>query len=128
MSLTYRDYYHRGAGADQAMQGHHGFTWRAILDTIDIDLAGRRVLDAGCNQGGFLRLLVDEFGIADGHGYDPASGSIEDARRLVGDRPLSFEAATTVPAGWSNFDVAFSHEVLYVLHDIPSHAKALHAA
>ena len=80
--------YWRGAAEDEAMQDEHGFLWRALLDTIDIDLAGRRVLDAGCNRGGFLRLLVDESGIAEGYGYDPASGAIDDARRLAGQRPL----------------------------------------
>lgn len=120
--------YWRGAVEDEAMQVEHGFIWRAILDTIDVELADRRVLDAGCNRGGFLRLLADQCGIAEGYGYDPASGAIDDARRLAGGRPLRFEAATTVPAGWTGFDVAFSHEVLYLLHDLQSHAAALHAA
>ena len=93
------DPYWRGAADDEAMQDEHDFLWRAMLDTIDMDLAGRRVLDAGCNRGGFLRLLVDEAGIAEGRGYDPASGAIEDARRLAGQRPLTFETAVTPPAG-----------------------------
>jgi hypothetical protein len=74
--------YWRGAVEDEAMQDEHGFIWRAILDTIDTDLAGCRTLDVGCNRGGFLRLLVDHSGIAEGYGYDPASGAIDDARRL----------------------------------------------
>ena len=110
------------------MQEEHGFLWRAMLDTVGIDLAGRRVLDAGCNRGGFLRLLVDDARIAEGWGYDPAAGAIDDARRLAGQRPLTFEAATTVPAGWVDFDVAFSHEVLYLLHDLAAHAAATFAA
>lgn len=118
----------RGAAEDEAMQDEHGFLWRAILNTIDIDLTGRRVLDAGCNRGGFLRLLVDESGIAEGHGYDPASGATDDARRLTGRRPLTFETADTVPDGWAGFDAAFSHEVLYLLHDLTSHAAATFAA
>ncbi len=122
------DAYWQSAAEDEAMQDEHGFIWRAMLDTIDVDLAGRRVLDAGCNRGGFLRLLVDDAKIAEGHGFDPASGAIDDARRLAGDRPLTFEAADTVPAGWRGFDVAFSHEVLYLLHDLRSHAAAVHAA
>ena len=122
------DAYWQSAAEDEAMQDEHGFIWRALLDTIDVDLAGRRVLDAGCNRGGFLRLLVDDAEIAAGHGFDPASGAIDDARRLAGDRPLTFEAADTVPAGWRGFDVAFSHEVLYLLHDLRSHAAAVHAA
>jgi len=59
---------------DAAMQAEHGFMWRALLDTVDVDVRGRRALDAGCNQGGFLRLLCDERGIASGYGYDPAAG------------------------------------------------------
>jgi len=125
---TVSDRYWQGADEDAAMQEEHGFIWRAILDTIDIDLAGLRVLDAGCNRGGFLRLLVDESRIEHGFGYDPAAGAIEDARRLAGDRPLTFQAAETVPTGWTRFDAAFSHEVLYVLHDLASHAAAMFAA
>jgi SAM-dependent methyltransferase len=122
------DPYWRGAAEDEAMQDEHGFLWRALLDTIDVDLAGRRVLDAGCNRGGFLRLLADESGIAEGWGYDPASGAVDDARRLAGERPLTFAAADTVPDGWSGFGAAFSHEVLYLLHDLGSHAAAVFAA
>jgi SAM-dependent methyltransferase len=107
------------------MQDAHGFVWEAMLDTIDADLTGTRVLDVGCNQGGFLRLLSDAGGIAEGRGYDPASGAIEDARRLAGRRPLHFEVADSVPAGWGNFDVAFSHEVLYLIHDMSAHADAI---
>ena len=120
--------YWRGAAEDEAMQDEHGFIWLAMLDTITEDLAGRRVLDAGCNRGGFLRLLVDTCGIGHGFGYDPASAAISDARRLAGARPLTFEAADTVPAEWAAFDIAFSHEVLYLLRDLPSHAEAMAAS
>jgi len=34
----------------------------------------------------------------------------------------------SVPTGWNGFDVAFSHEVLYLLHDLTSHAAAIHRA
>jgi SAM-dependent methyltransferase len=117
--------YWRGAAEDEAMQDEHGFIWKAMLDTVDTDLTGKRVLDAGCNRGGFLRLLVDSEGISEGYGYDPASGAISDARRLTGDRPLSFEVATTVPDSWGDFDLAFSHEVLYLLEDLVAHASSL---
>jgi SAM-dependent methyltransferase len=118
--------YWQSATEDAEMQDEHAFIWRAMLDTIDIDLAGRRVLDAGCNRGGFLRLLGAESGIAAGYGYDPAAGAIADARRLAGELPLTFETAATVPADWSGFDVAFSHEVLYLIHDLGAHAAAIH--
>src|SRR6266481_5180561 len=65
--------YWQGEAADEAVQADHAFIWKAMLETIDSDLAGKRALDAGCNRGGFLRLLVDQCGIAEGFGYDPAS-------------------------------------------------------
>jgi SAM-dependent methyltransferase len=117
--------YWQDAAADEAMQAEHGFIWDAMLETINSDLVGARVLDAGCNRGGFLRLLADRCGIAEGFGYDPASGAIEDARRLAGSRPLRFEVGDSVPRGWAGFDLAFSHEVLYLLHDLTSHARAI---
>ncbi len=117
--------YWRDAAGDEEMQDEHAFIWRAMLETIDIDLAGRRVLDAGCSRGGFLRLLADHCGVAEGLGYDPASGAIEDARRLAGRRALQFEAADTIPSGWRDVDAAFSHEVLYLLHDLAAHAGAM---
>jgi SAM-dependent methyltransferase len=120
--------YWQNAAEDEAMQDAHGFVWLAMLETIDVNLAGKRVLDAGCNRGGFLRLLADKCGIAEGFGYDPASGAIDDAKRLVGDRPLHFEVADTVPAEWGDLDVAFSHEVLYLLHDLPAHAASVFGA
>lgn len=53
---------------------------------------------------------------------------MHDARRLAGDRPLRYKAADTVPSGCSGFDVAFSHEVLHLVTDLPTHARAIHAA
>ena len=44
-------------------------------------------------------------------------------RRLAGERPLEFAANDTVPDGWFDFDVPFSHEVLYLLHDLPRHGR-----
>ena len=120
--------YWQSEADDASMQDEHGFIWRAMLDTIDIDLTGRSVLDAGCNRGGFLRLLCAEASIADGSGYDPAAAAIADARRLAGELPLRFEVAQTVPDGWSGFEVAFSHEVLYLIHDLGAHAAAIFAA
>jgi SAM-dependent methyltransferase len=120
--------YWRGATEDEVMQDEHGFLWVAMLELVDITLEGKKVLDVGCNRGGFLRLLVDHADIGSGFGYDPAPGAIEDARGLVGTRALTFEVSQTVPEDWSDFDAAFSHEVLYVLHDLNAHASAMFGA
>ena len=45
-----------------------------------------------------------------------------------GDRPLHFEASSSVPEAWRDLDVAFSHEVLYLLPDLAPHAAAIHGS
>jgi SAM-dependent methyltransferase len=123
-----RGAYWQSASQDTTMQDEHAFIWEAMLNTIDVDLTGQRVLDAGCNRGGVLRLVCERARIDAGFGYDPAPAAIADARRLAGERPLTFEAADTVLPGWGGFDVAFSHEVLYLLHDLDAHAEAIRRA
>jgi len=120
--------YWRSAAEDAAMQDDHVFVWKAMLDGVGADLVGRRVLEVGCNRGGFLRLAIDGWAIAGGWGYDPAAAAVADARRLTGRRHLHFEVADTVPDGWRGFDAAFSHEVLYLIHDLRAHAEAVFAA
>jgi SAM-dependent methyltransferase len=120
--------YWRSANEDEAMQEEHLFVWEAMLRAVDFELAGRRVLDIGCNRGGFLRMLSDSRDIGTGFGYDPAAAAIADARRLAGERPLQFEATGDIPADWDHFDVAFSHEVLYLISDLGAHAESVYAA
>ena len=110
------------------MQDDHRFVWEAMVDGIAAALAGQRVLDIGCNRGGFLRMLYDSRGIGEGFGYDPAAGAIADARRLAGTRPLQFEAVGDIPVGWGRFDVAFSHEVIYLISDLRAHAESVYEA
>lgn len=110
------------------MQDEHLFVWEAIVKSVDRDLAGRRVLDIGCNRGGFLRMLYDSRGIGEGFGYDPAAAAIADALRLAGRRPLRFEAAGDISLEWGRFDVAFSHEVLYLIPDLRTHAGSVYRA
>jgi SAM-dependent methyltransferase len=120
--------YWQSEARDEVMQDEHVFVWKVLLESVTDDLAGARVLDIGCNRGGFLRLAYDEWGIGEGAGYDPASSAIADARRLAGPRPLRFEVGDRVPTGWGDFDVAFSHEVLYLVHDLAAHAADVFAA
>src|SRR5580700_653761 len=128
LSRVTAERYWQGPAEDEAMQDAHQFVWEAMLESVDVPVAQKRILDVGCNRGGFLRYLADSFHIGEGFGYDPAAGAIQDARALAGGRPLTFEAAEGVPTAWGGFDVAFSHEVLYLLHDLKAHASALFEA
>ena len=116
------------AETEGAMESEHQFIWRAMLETVDVDLAGTRVLDVGCSRGGLLRMLVDDAQVEQGWGYDPAAGSISVAQERTGGRPLEFAVGDRLPEGWSDFDVAFSHEVLYLLHDLQAHAADIRRA
>src|SRR5580698_3422781 len=93
--------YWQSRDQDETMQDEHRFIWDAMVKTIDVDLTGAKVLDVGCNRGGFLRLLSDSCSIGQGWGYDRAAGAVADATSLVADRPLSYALADTVPAGWT---------------------------
>lgn len=112
---------------DLSMEGEHRFVWETMLDMVDADLTGAKVLDVGCNTGGFLRLLADRTGIGAGFGYDPASGPVAVADDRRGGRPLTYAVADRRPEGWTGFDVAFSHEVLFVIHDLAAHARDVFA-
>lgn len=116
------------ADTEDGMEDAHGFIWKAMLDTVDVSLANTRVLDVGCSQGGFLRLLADDAAISDGFGYDPAAAAVEIAQAKRGGRPLTYSVANEPPDGWSGFDIAFSHEVLYLIHDLPRHAESIREA
>lgn len=118
----------QGVEADRRMQVDHTFIWDAIVRDVDTGLENTRVLDIGCNQGGFLRRLADRERIGQGYGFDVAIDAIEEAESFVAGRPLHFAVAERVPQSWRNFDVAFSHEVLYLLHDIPMHAHEVFEA
>ena len=126
--MTQDNRYWQGAEEDATMQDEHRFVWDAMLKTIDVNLSGTKVLDVGCNRGGFLRLLADASGIAQGWGYDRAPGAVGDAISMAGDRPLTYAVADTVPSGWTGFDVAFSHEVIYLIEDLEAHADAVFEA
>jgi hypothetical protein len=56
-----------------------------------------------------------------------SSASIARAEALKGDRPLSYHVASEVAALGRRFDLAFSHEVLYLLPDLAAHARDMAA-
>ncbi len=110
------------------MQDDHVFIWDAMCEAAGPLLENAIVLDIGCNQGGFLRRMVDRWDIGRGYGFDIAEAAVAEASRLADDRPLTYTVSEGVPRDWIDFDLAFSHEVLYLLHDLPLHAHEIFAA
>lgn len=114
---------------EDAMGAAHAPIWRRMIDVAaPTDLSRSTVLDYGCNQGGFLRLLYDRHPFRSAIGIDIARESVARAELLKGHRPIDYKLGDQAAAlGWT-FDLAFSHEVIYLLPDIAAHARDIKAA
>ncbi|MEM8791294.1 MAG: class I SAM-dependent methyltransferase [Pseudomonadota bacterium] len=111
---------------EDGMTAEHSWIWREMIRGADLgDLSGAKVLDVGCNQGGFLRMLYDHKPFASGTGIDLAKQAVALAETRKGDRPISYRAGARLADAGHEFDVAFSHEVIYLLDDLADHAAQI---
>jgi SAM-dependent methyltransferase len=92
------------------------------------DLRSSTVLDFGCNQGGFLRFLYAQRPFAAGVGVDLARRSVEVANSRVGRLPITYVATPTLEPYASRFDLATSSAVIYLIADLPAHAREMRRA
>ena len=114
---------------EDEMNDDHAMLWRRMIELMpERDLTGRTVLDFGCNQGGFLRLLHGLRPFRRAVGVDIAAASVDLAETRKGLVPADYRVETDLAAYPQTFDIAFSHEVLYLLEDIAGHAREIHAA
>ncbi len=117
------------AADGQAMEDGHGPLWARLIELVaEPGLEGLRVLDYGCNQGGFLRMLHARKGFREALGCDIAAESVAVAEARKGNLPVWYVAGGDLAGLDGRFDVTFSHEVVYLLPDIDAHARAVHAA
>ena len=121
--------WNRSQADEDAMGAAHAPIWRRMIDvTAPADLSRSTVLDYGCNQGGFLRLLYDRHPFRSAIGIDIARESVARAELLKGHRPIDYKLGDQAAALGQTFDLAFSHEVVYLLPDIAAHARDIKAA
>ncbi|MEZ2130730.1 MULTISPECIES: class I SAM-dependent methyltransferase [unclassified Sinorhizobium] len=109
--------------AEDKMADGHAPIWRHLIDLIvERDLTGKSVLDFGCNQGGLLRHLYAMRPFRKALGIDIAETSVAKAEALKGNLPIQHEVGGSL-SGWDEqFDLAISHEVIYLVPDIAAHA------
>jgi SAM-dependent methyltransferase len=111
---------------EDAMHDDHYYMWCAMIDEIkEPGLQDKAVLDYGCNQGGFLKALFHKRPYKSALGVDVALSSIAYANQNKGNIPASYEPAEALENMSESFDVAFSHEVLYLLPDLKAHAQLI---
>lgn len=121
--------WNRNEADEEAMGAAHAPIWRRMIDvSIHVDLRPSTVLDYGCNQGGFLRMLYDRHPFQSAVGIDIARESVARADLLKGYRPIEYKVGESAAALGRTFDFAFSHEVLYLLPDLAAHAADIKAA
>ncbi|MGE0717142.1 MAG: class I SAM-dependent methyltransferase [Alphaproteobacteria bacterium] len=121
--------WHKDKSRENAMGPAHAPIWRHFIDLVpEDDISSRNVLDYGCNQGGFLRMLHAVRPFRWGLGVDIAADSVARARSMKGDLPIDYAMAAELEAHEGRFDVAFSHEVIYLVPDMAEHARQMMAA
>jgi SAM-dependent methyltransferase len=121
--------WNRNPADEEAMGATHAPIWRRMADvSVPHDISTSTVLDYGCNQGGFLRLLYDSHSFLRAVGIDIARESVARAELLKGHRPIEYKVADTAASLGRVFDYAFSHEVIYLLPDLAAHARDIRAA
>ena len=121
--------WNRNPADEESMGAAHAPIWRRMIDvSVPHDLSQSTVLDYGCNQGGFLRLLHDRHPFRSAVGIDIARESVARAELLKGQRPLEYKVTDSAASLGRTFDYAFSHEVIYLLADLSAHARDMKAA
>jgi len=121
--------WNRNEADEEAMGAAHAPIWRRMIDvSIHEDLRQSTLLDYGCNQGGFLRMLYDRHPFQSAVGIDIARESVARADLLKGYRPIEYKVGESAAALGRTFDFTFSHEVLYLLPDLAAHAADIKAA
>jgi SAM-dependent methyltransferase len=121
--------WNRNPAEEEAMGAAHAPIWRRMIDvSAGHDLRDSMILDYGCNQGGFLRMLYDRHPFKSAVGIDIARESVARAELLKGPRPIEYKVADNAAAVGRTFDFAYSHEVVYLLYDLAGHANDIKAA
>src|SRR5258708_13151362 len=120
--------WNRNPAEEEAMGAVHAPIWRRMIDvSVPHDLHDSTILDYGCNQGGFLRMLYDRYPFKSAVGIDIARESVARADLLKGHRPIEYKVADGSASLGRRFAYPFTHEVLYLLQNLPSHPAAIRA-
>ncbi|MFZ5784660.1 MAG: class I SAM-dependent methyltransferase [Pseudomonadota bacterium] len=121
--------WNRNPADEEAMGAAHAPIWRRMIDvSVTHDLQASTILDYGCNQGGFLRMLYDRHPFRAAVGIDIARESVARAELLKGQRPIEYKVADGAGALHRVFDHVYSHEVIYLLGDLAAHARDIRTA
>lgn len=102
--------------------------WTAMIHEIIPRHTGREIiLDYGCGDGHFLRLLHQMRPFAHGLGVDIDEPALENARASRREsEPIEYASLTALDNLEQHFDFGFSQETFWMIEDLPALAKTLH--
>lgn len=107
------DYYQRILGNEERHWWYRGmFAITVALLGERLTRDGRRLLDAGCGTGGFLRWALQEGSFASAAGVDIGSAAIELARQSLPGVDLRAAPLRALPFEDDSFDLVVSNDVL----------------
>ena len=112
----------REASQEDGMTSEHAWIWAEMIRAAPVPPQAS-VLDIGCNQGGFLRVLYDDVGFEGAVGIDLAQIAVARANASKGQRPIKYIASPDLSDAGTDFDIAYSHEVIYLIDDLGDHAR-----
>ncbi len=92
--------WNRNPADEEAMGAAHAPIWRRMIDVAIHwqPAVTSTVLDYGCNQGGFLRMLYDRHPFRSAIGIDIARESVARAELLKGHRPIDYKVGHSAAA------------------------------
>lgn len=112
-------------GEESMAEGHEP-AWHSLISYVqERDLSAKRILDFGCNRGGFLKVLHETLPFKDALGVDIAEESVAYANQNKGSTPCKYAHSRVLADEKGAFDMAFSHEVVYLLPDLKAHAAEI---
>ena len=118
--MTESDY----TDSDMAVDAIPAFK-RAIELMSEKDLSEKTILDFGCSQGGFLRMLFKEKPFKAGVGVDIALASLEQAKKQLTDEPVEYRHANALNDYSAYFDIVQSLWVIFHFEDLEAHAAQI---
>jgi SAM-dependent methyltransferase len=116
----------REENEEEGMYEDHAYLWEHLIEAVgEHDYSQKTVFDYGCNRGGFLKTLFQSRRFKKGIGADIAELSLAVAKRRHADLPVDFIFPHQLDRYENSVDIAFSHEVLYLISNLDEHAEAI---
>lgn len=111
------DYYERLHAIEEDHPWHRGMRTVSTLMLGERLRSSRRLLDAGCGTGGFLRYLMDAGHFETAHGTDVSQEALTLAARRVPEAGFELAPLSSLPFASRSFDLVVCNDVLQHVHE-----------